>query len=204
MQLRGSHRKERTDHRREGDRVRQEGPGEAGGGDQNAGDGRADDARDVDDDAVQADGVGEVIGAGHLHDEALARGVVGDVDEAVEQGQQPDHPEAHGAAGHERPEYRRLYREGRLGEEQHPAFVESVGDQAADGAKEEHRSELQGRREAQVEGAVAELENQPVLGHRLHPGATLGDGLAEEPKAIVARPQGAEHARKERRRTLPA
>ena len=101
------------------------------------------------------------------------------------------------AAGDEHPEHRGLHCEGRLSDEQHPAFVEAVGHQAANGAKEEHRSELQGRCDAQIEGAVGELQHQPVLGHRLHPGTTLGDGLAEKPEAVVARPQGAKHAPQE-------
>ena len=60
---------------------------------------------------------------------------------------------------------------GGLGGEEQSALVDPVGDQPAEGTEEEHREELQTDHDAEVDTTAGQVEDQPGLGHRLHPGA---------------------------------
>ena len=80
------------------------------------------------------------------------------------------------------------------GEEQ-LALVDAVGERAGPGPEHQHGAELQAHGDAQVHAAAGELQHQPALGDRLHPGAAHGDDLAEEEQAVVVDAQRAERAR---------
>ena len=84
-----------------------------------------------------------------------------------------------------------------LRDDQELALVDTVGQRAAPGAEEQHRSELQADRDPEVQGAAREAQDQPVLGHGLHPGAAHRDDLAEEVEPVVVDAQGAERAAQE-------
>ena len=63
--------------------------------------------------------------------------------------------------------------------------------------KHQHRAELEAHGDAEVHGAAREVEDQPVLRDRLHPGAAHGDDLAEEEQPVVVDAQRAERALKQ-------
>ena len=82
-----------------------------------------------------------------------------------------------------------------LGDPQDAALVEAVGDEPAVRRQQQHRQELQPGGHADGQGrAVRQLEDQPVLGHALHPRADVGDEGAREVDAVVRLAERGEHA----------
>ena len=79
----------------------------------------------------------------------------------------------------------------RLGDVEEPTLVDPVDDEPAPAAEEQHRHELQGRDETDVEPVPVQLvrEDQEAQGDRVHPGARGRDHLADEVEAVVADPQ---------------
>ena len=79
----------------------------------------------------------------------------------------------------------------RLGDIEEPSLVDPVHDQPAPAAEQQHRQELQGRDDADVEPVPVELvrEDEQAQGDGVHPGARGRDHLAEEVEAVVADPQ---------------
>jgi hypothetical protein len=140
-------------------------------------------------------GVRQVVRGDQLRDEALPRRVVEDVDEAERDGQHVDGPQPHLVRAGEHGEGRGQQACGGLGNVQHPAFVGSVGEQAAGLAEQEHRQETGRRGEPELRSAVGQSQHQERLRHRLHPGAALRDQLAEEEQPVVAVRQGCHGAR---------
>ena len=67
-----------------------------------------------------------------------------------------------------------------------------VGDQPGVRRDEQERQELQAGRDAERGAGVGELENQPVLGDPLHPGAGVADQTAHRVDAEVADREGLE------------
>ena len=69
------------------------------------------------------------------------------------------------------------HREGLDGDEE-LALVGPVGDEAGEGAEDEHRAELGGGQHAEGDAAVGELEDEQRLGDQREPVADLRDPLA--------------------------
>ena len=69
---------------------------------------------------------------------------------------QVDHPRGDDAGGGDREQAERRQRHQRLGDDQQPPLREAVGEQAAPGAEEQHRQELQRRGHADRDAAAGE------------------------------------------------
>ena len=146
-------------------------------------------------DAVQADGVRQVVPAHHLHDEALARRVVEDVHEAEEQREQVHLPQV-GVPGravperHEQPEHESEDPRRCLGDEEEAPLVDPVRHEPSPHTHHEHGQELQRRGDPHVQPgltAVAQVaDHQPGLGDALHPRPDHRDQLADDIEAVVA------------------
>src|SRR5262249_24107419 len=81
---------------------------------------------------------------------------------------------------------------------------QAVGDGATDDREQEHRRELERGEEAELEGRVRQLQDEPGLRHVLHPAAYLRRELREVEAAklvVIQRAQavGIAHARSPRR-----
>jgi hypothetical protein len=149
---------------------------------------------------VQADGVGQVVLAGDLGHEGLPRRVVEGHAEAEEQREQVDVLGSGDAGDSKQPEGHGTQRQPQLGDLENAALVEPVGDQTAVRAEQQHGQELQARGNADGKSRPAgQLQNQPVLGHPLHPGADVGDEGAGEIDPVVTTAQRGEHAAAARR-----
>ena len=61
-----------------------------------------------------------------------------------------------------------------------PAIVESIGEHAGEGTEDEQRRELQSDSDAESIAAIRQLEHQPRLRERLHPGADGRQQLTHE------------------------
>ena len=174
--------------------VGQDGPARADGRDHQSGHRRADDPGGVEARRVEADRVGQMIRSGDLRDQRLPGRVVEGRAEAEQQRQQVHVPRGRHSGHGQQAEDERTQGQPGLGDQQDPALVEPVRDQAAVRAEQQHRQELQARRDADRERRPAgQLEHEPVLGHPLHPGADVGDEGAAEVDPVVAVDQGREH-----------
>ena len=174
-------------------RVEQEAGGQADSEDEDPPDGRADHPGRVHDHAVEADGVGHEITADHFGDEGLPSRVVEEVDHAKQRGDQVDLPHVDGPQRHQEAEGEGQHPRCRLGDVQEASLVDPVDDQPAPAAEQQHRQELQGRDDTDVEPVPVEpvREDQQAQGDRVHPGARGRDHLAEEVEAVVTDPQSA-------------
>ena len=161
--------------------------------DQQAGQRRADHAAEVERRAVEADRVGQVVRADHLHDEGLPGRVV-ERGAQTEQGREDeDVPDRDDAGEVEHAERDRDQAHERLGEDQQLALGVAVGEHPAPRAEEQHRQELQPGGDAERDAVVVgELDDQPVLGDALHPGADVRDHAPGVVDAVVAVAQRAE------------
>ena len=113
---------------------------------------------------------------------------------AGEPGEHPDHPHGDDVRGGEHAEDEREHRGDRLGDHQQLALVDAVGERARPGPEEQHRAELEPDGDAEVDAAAGEVQDEPVLRHRLHPGAAHRDDLAEEEQPVVVDVERAEGA----------
>ena len=183
---------ELPDHRAVGERVDQDHPAgrpgaAAQGADHQAGQGRADDAGGVERGGVEADGVGEVVGADHLGDERLAGGRVEGRADAEEEGDHVDLPDL----GHRRvtastPSTSEAsamvswvsWSRRRLGKRS--AITPAYGERSRTGRN--CRPVVMPRA---VPLPSVRLQDQPVLGDALHPGAGVGHQAAERVAPVV-------------------
>ena len=168
--------------------------------DEHAADGRPDHPGRVHQHAVEAHRVGQQVEPDHLGDEGLAGRVVEQVDEPEPRRQHVDLPQV-GRVRHDQhaQDEGQDARRGLRGVE-HLALVDPVGDQAAEGAEQQQRQELQAGGDGDVDpGAVEREEDQVGLRHRLHPGARHRDDLPGEVEPVVADRDGAEGAAAGRR-----
>ena len=180
----------------EGGGVDGEDPAGTHPGDDDAGERRPQEPGGVEGGGVEAHGVGQVLGGHHPGHEGLAsRSVVGG-GEAPEEGGQVDVPQARGAGQDVDGDDGGDQAHGALGEDEEPALVDPVGDEAGVGGEQEHGEELQGRGQAGGGGGVVgeDAQHQPVLGHALHPGPGVGNEGGEEPDPVVVESQGGEDA----------
>ena len=110
-------------------------------------------------------------------------------DDAEDGGQREHVPVLHHAGDVEEAEQQGHHTERRLGDEQHPALVQPVGEDAAPEAEQQRRAELQRRDHTERGAGVGEFEDEPVLGDPLHPGAGERDELAAGVEPVVAHAQ---------------
>ena len=185
-QLADLHQAQGGEHGQVGGGVDVEAGGQAHGGDEQAGDGRTDDPGRVEHDRVEGDGVRQVLGADHLQHEGLADGVVDRRHQSEAGGQHVDLPELDGVGGDEHAEDEGGDGRRELGDEQHPALLEPVHQDAPERAEEQDRQELEGDDQAEGGAGAGQLEDQPGLADGLHPRAAHGDGLADEVQAVIA------------------
>src|SRR5262249_46295007 len=89
--------------------------------------------------------------------------------------------------------------EDELGGDEDPTPREAVHQRPRHEREEQERPELEGPEEPEPERRVGQLEDQPGLRDRLHPGAELGDDLGAEELAEVPVVESSE-ARRERHR----
>jgi len=185
VQSGGIHARERHDGGAEGEGVQPEARSHPERGDQHPGERRSDDASGVHDHAVQAHRVHDPLGADELDDEALARRVVHGVDRAAHEHERVDHPELQGARDGQRPQRGGGHGHRRLGDEEQPALGQPVGEQPAVGPGEEDGDELKRGGQPERDAAAGEAQDEPHLGHRLHPVAGERDDEAREVAAVV-------------------
>jgi hypothetical protein len=190
----GVHGQQGADHGQERDGVEEERWGDPDRRDQPAGHGRADHPGGVEAGAVEADGVGDPVGADHLAHERLAGRHVEGGGAAQQQGQGVDHPQPHRPGGGQGPEDQGEHGHRGLGDQQQAALVEPVGGQPGPGPEGEHGGELEGQGDPERQGGVGEAQHQPVLADLLHPGAGGGDQVAEQEQPEVAHVEGTEGA----------
>ncbi|GAB2663153.1 hypothetical protein GCM10027169_27000 [Gordonia jinhuaensis] len=96
-------------------------------------------------------------------------------------------PQRDHTAGVEHTEDQCAHRQRRLGADEECALVEPIGQTT--GRDRQHRGgpELQGHHDAHGQTVgTREMQNQPVLGDALHPGADQRHDLATGPIAIIA------------------
>ena len=84
---------------------------------------------------------------------------------AAHEDERPDDQRGHRAGDGEREERERRQRHERLGDHEHAPLGQAIGQQAAPGAEEQDRHELQPGREAHGGAAAGELDDEPHLGH---------------------------------------
>ncbi len=93
---------------------------------------------------------------------------------------------------HDQPQHDREHRRQRLRDEQHAAAIEAVGDHAAPQSEEQDWPEAERERRAHRRAAARDLQDEPRLGHGLHPPADVGDQVAGEEEAVVVGVERAE------------
>jgi len=187
-ELRGAHREQCSDHRHERHRVQDEAVSGTHRDDEHTGKRGPQDAGDLENGAVETDGVGQLVGLDHLRDERLPSRIVEHLGEAVEDDDRVDHPQFDGPGEGERRQHDGDDRHGDLRDHQHHALVEPVGDDAAPHSEQERGQELQRDDKTDRErAAVRQLQHQPAQRDGLHPGATQRHHLAEEEQPVVAR-----------------
>ena len=175
----------------EGQGVDEEDPPGAHPGDDQAAGGGPEQARRVEGRGIEADGVGQAVRRDHAGDEDLAGGrVVGDGEPRGDGGEvhvpQPGAPDEDVQPEHQRDQAHRA-----LGDDEQAALVHAVGDEAGVDGEEQRRQELERRGQAGGGGGVVgqDAQDEPVLGHALHPGAGVRDQGREEPDPVVVEPQ---------------
>jgi hypothetical protein len=156
---------------------------------------RPHDAGGVEHAGVERDRVHEVALADHLDEERLARRHVDRVGDAIDKGQDRHVPVLDVAELHEGGEAERLYEQHGLAGDDEPALRQAVGEGAGDERQQQHRRELQRADETETERRVGELEHEPGLGHRLHPGADERDELRNPEQTKVPVPERAQPSR---------
>ena len=184
------HREEPPDHGQVAHAVEKEAHSHAPGADQDARERRPEHAGGVEERRVERDRAQQVFLPHHLHEERLARGDVEGVHDPEQCGERDHPPDRHGLRPHQHRERERLEHLQRLREHHGAAFVHAVGHDARVQREQQHTERADRRDEADVERGVGELQDQPALGHRLHPRARKRDGLAEEEEAEVAMREG--------------
>ena len=178
----------------EGGGVDGEDPAGTDPGDDDAGERRAQEPGGVEGGGVEPHGVGQVLGRHHPGHEGLAgRGVVGG-GKAPEEGGEVDVPEAHASGQDVDGDDGGDQAHGALSDDEEPALVDPVRDEAGVGGQQEHGEELQGSGQAGGGGGVVgeDAQHQPVLGHALHPGPGVGHEGGQEPDPVVVEPEGGE------------
>ena len=191
-ELLGPHAVQGDDDGHVGKGVQEEAQRQADQGDQPPGQGRADDAAGVHHHAVQAHRVGQVLGRDHLGHEALSGGVVDQRDQAEQEGQDVDRPQRDEAGGGQDPQDQGQDPGRGLGEHGQAALVEPVGDHPAPRPGDQERHELEGDDRPEGHPAPGQPQDEPGLGHGLHPGSGDRDDLPGEVPAVVVVAQGVE------------
>ena len=154
--------------------------------------------RDVEDGAVEGDGVADVRAANHLDHERLPDRHVERVDDAQAECEHEHVPDLDLAADDEDSQDQRKETGGYLGVDESLSLRNGVGQDAAEESEEEHRRELGGGNEAQCDRIVGQLEYQPRLADLLHPSAHQRHEHSEPEKPEVAMAECAETLRESR------
>jgi hypothetical protein len=94
-------------------------------------------------------------------------------------------PSAIASRKDDEPQRDRERRGQRLGDDEHLAAVEPVGDRAAPESEEQHREEPERERRADRDALAGELQHEPRFGHRLHPRPDVRHEVAREVEAVV-------------------
>src|SRR2546426_146731 len=204
------HRQEAGDHREVAHAVQEEADPPPQHPDASARDGGPDHPRRIEGRRVERDGAHQVVLLDQLHDEGLPGRDVERVHEAEKRRERGHMPDGHRAGPHEGREHERRKHRERLREDHEPVFVGAVRDDAGVDGEEQHAERAERGHEAHVERRIGELEDQPSLGHILHPGADQRHALSEEEQAEVAvgerseakPPRGFVHCGKARRRPI--
>ena len=93
---------------------------------------------------------------------------------------------------HQQPDCGRQHRQGALRHHQQAAAVEPVGNDAAIEAEKHERPELKRVGDSKRQAGIGQLQDQPVLGGDLDPGADVGSDLRREIDPEIAIPQADE------------
>ena len=175
----------------EGQGVDEEDPPGADPGDDQAAGGGPEQARRVEGRGIEPDGVGQVVRGDHAGDEDLAGGRVVGAGQARGEGGEVDVPQLRVPGEDVQPDHQRDQSHRALGEDEEAALVHAVGDEPGVDGEEQRRQELQRRGQAGGGGGVVgqDAQDEPVLGHALHPGAGVRDQGREEPDPVVVEPQ---------------
>ncbi len=185
VQVGRTHRDERGDDREEGDRVHEEHPRCPDGADEESGQGGSGDAGRVADGTGERDRVGQELGSDHLFGERVTGGLVDDGDEAEPDREAEHHPYLHHPGEHDEPKRDRERGGQRLGDDEHLAPVEPVGDRSAPQSEQQHGKESEGECRAHRDSLAGELQDEPRLGHGLHPRPDVRHEIAREIQAVV-------------------
>lgn len=164
-------------------------------------DGRADDAGEVELNAVEGDGFGEVFAGNQAGDEDLPGGDVKDVDDAIEEREGEEEPGAERLQVTEDGQEGSDDHEHALGDHEHALAIGTVGDDAADGTEDDHGghgsdSEVPhhdgcaGLAGAGPGGGECGLRHDPADTDVFHPGADVGTETGDEDVAEVVVLQG--------------
>jgi len=195
VELGGPHAPQRGEHGEIARRVEEEAAPDPGGGDGDAAQRRAHDAGHVVEARVERDGARHLLARHQLRGERAPGRLLEGRRDAMDEHQRVDVPERDVAAHDQQPEDERLEETDGLADEQEVALGPAVGEHAADQGEDEDGDVLEGSDGAERERRAREVEHEPGLAQPLHPGAALGDELAREEEAVVARAQRDERAR---------
>ena len=186
VQRRGIHAGQRCDERAVRQCVEQEDRTGADSDDEEPGHRGPDHPCRVERGTVQTHRIGQIVPAHHLQHERLASGVVHGGHQAKSERENIHMPDGDHTAHVQHPEGERHQRHAQLGGNEQATLRVPVGEHPAPQPEEQHRQELQAGGDAQGgPAAVGQLEDQPVLGDTLHPGADIGYECASEPAPVV-------------------
>ena len=197
-----AHQRQGDDDREEAQGVEQERRRDARRGDDEAADGGPDDARAVEHRRVERDRVGEVLAADHLDAERLTDRHVDRVGDAQRERDEHEHPDLDGARHDQQEDDEREDHLATCVDDQEPALGQRVGDDAGEQAEQQDGDELGGDDDAQPDRVVGQRQDEPRLGHLLHPRADERDRLAGEEQPVVAMAEGAQPADRGRSRLI--
>ena len=95
-------------------------------------------------------------------------------------------PELYSAGRDQCPEEKSLDHGRRLGHEQDAPFGPAIGKDPSEDREEQYRQSLQRAHQAELPGAVGQLQHQPGLPDALHQGAHQRDHLAKPVQTKIA------------------
>ena len=136
---------------------------------------------------------GQILLLHERRNERLVRRAAEGLAEPRDEREQQDRGDVHLAEVHQRRQRERRCHLYELRSDQHAAAVVAIGDDAADEREQEDRELPEEVVEAQVERGIGQLEDEPRLGHLLHP---VPDRRGESPEpqdaeiAVVERGEG--------------
>ena len=143
--------------------------------------------------AMQADGIGQVFAR---HEAGNERGAGRHVDRkhgSNDQGRDGQVHDMHAISDHQDRDRQHQTGQDDLSNEDHSTAVETIGQHATKGRKQQHGNRTEKGQQPQGELRPRQIENQPALRHLLHPEGDLAAGIGLPEPGILLVSQGGRH-----------